>query len=202
MCFSQHPLVNLRKFLPQYEKNVRKFRTLTKIFFSEESSKNNSMEEAENLKNTAESLQNNLDKTEECKENKDIISPNIKQCELSPTGEGKTLNTSDSGEFANVISECNGGCESPVKEEEASPDSGSIDSKTINSACDENTMDESPTEPAPEGDQAQVEEDEQGNDDADVNTGKLMVDCVSDFILPILQPNTGCFPIQKRPVFS
>ena len=25
---------------------------------------------------------------------------------------------------------------------------------------------------------------------------------VSDFILPILQPNTGCFPIQKRPVFS
>ena len=24
----------------------------------------------------------------------------------------------------------------------------------------------------------------------------------SDFILPILQPNTGCFPIQKRPVFS
>ena len=148
------------------------------IFFSEESSKNNSMEEAENLKNTAESLQNNLDKTEECKENKDIISPNIKQCELSPTGEGKTLNTSDSGEFANVISECNGGCESPVKEEEASPDSGSIDSKTINSACDENTMDESPTEPAPEGDQAQVEDEEQGNDDADVNTGKLMVDCV------------------------
>ena len=24
----------------------------------------------------------------------------------------------------------------------------------------------------------------------------------SDFILPILQPNTGCFPIQNRPVFS
>ena len=25
---------------------------------------------------------------------------------------------------------------------------------------------------------------------------------ISDFILPILQPNTGCFPIKKRPVFS
>ena len=25
---------------------------------------------------------------------------------------------------------------------------------------------------------------------------------VSDFILPILQLNTGCFPIQKRPEFS
>ena len=24
----------------------------------------------------------------------------------------------------------------------------------------------------------------------------------SGFIMPILQPNTGCFPIQKRPVFS
>ena len=31
-------------------------------------------------------------------------------------------------------------------------------------------------EPAPEGDQAKVKEDEQGNDDADVNTGKLMMD--------------------------
>ena len=143
------------------------------LYFSEESSKNNALEEVENLKNAAESLQNNLDKTEECKENKDIMTPNIKECEPSPDGDGKTLNTSDSGEFSNnVISECNGGCESPVKEE-ASPVDGSIDLKTINSACDENNMDESPTEPAPEGNQELVEEDEQGNGDADVNTGKL-----------------------------
>ena len=32
-------------------------------------------------------------------------------------------------------------------------------------------------------------------------SGLILSKC-SNFILPILQPNTGCFPIQKRPVIS
>ena len=142
------------------------------VFFVEESTKNNTIEEAENLRNTAESLQNNLDKTEESKENQDIKTLNIKECEPSPEEDGKTLTSSEKGECANVISDCNG-CESSVKED-ASPDAGSINLKTISSACDETNMDESPTEPGPEpeGNQELVEG-EQGNGDAEAETGEI-----------------------------
>ena len=35
-----------------------------------------------------------------------------------------------------------------------------------------------------------------------ISLQKLKISIPSDFISTILQPNTGCFPIPKRPVFS
>lgn len=157
----------------------------------ESSTKNNTREETENLKNTAESLQNNLDKKEQGKENQDIKTLNIKECEpSSPEGDSKKLTQTESGEFVNVISECNG-CESSVKED-TSPDDGSIDLKTINSACDENNVDASPNEPAPEGNQELAEGEEQGNGDADVNSESRKPDPVRDICdIPVKLADLG-----------
>lgn len=156
----------------------------------ESSTKNNTLEETENLKNTAESLQNNLDKKEQGKENQDIKTLNIKECEPSSDGDAKKLTQTESGEFVNVNSECNG-CESSVKED-TSPDEGSIDLKTINSACDDNNVDASPDEPAPEGNQELAEGDEQGNGDADVNSDSRKPDPVRDICdIPVKLADLG-----------
>ena len=144
-------------------------------FVDESLDKTSLREQEENLKNVSESLQNNLSKTEERKENLEIKSPNITDCE-SPVGETssekKGISTSESGESISV-SECNGHS-SPVKEESVTENMGLMcKDNTENAICDENKMDQSPEEPTDEQEIPSTlgAEGEQGNGDASTNTG-------------------------------
>ncbi|XP_053377977.1 SRSF protein kinase 3-like isoform X2 [Mercenaria mercenaria] len=127
-------------------------------------------EQEENLKNSSESLQNNVCKIVDQKENLDMKNPNITDCE-SPTVEtSKGISTSTSGDSLSVsVSECNGH-DSPVKET-ASVEAGTVDNEvSVTTNCDDNVMDqesdgrsqgnEETEQDAPDGDQ------EKGDGDA------------------------------------
>lgn len=100
-------------------------------------------EQEENLKNSSESLPNNVCKIVDQKENLDLKNPTtITDCE-SPTVEtSKGISTSTSGDSISVsVSECNGH-DSPVKET-ASVTAGNIDNDvSVTNNCDDNVMDQ------------------------------------------------------------
>ncbi|KAL4226553.1 SRSF protein kinase 2 [Mactra antiquata] len=106
-------------------------------------------EQEENLKNSSESLQNNLGKIVDQKENLDMKNPNITDCE-SPTVETtKGISTSTSGDSLSVsVSECNGH-NSPSKEECTSVEtSGVVDNnESVTANCDDTVMDQGTDDP-------------------------------------------------------
>lgn len=105
--------------------------------------KSNIREQEENLKNSSESLPNNVCKIVDQKENLDTKNPTITDCE-SPTVETtKGISTSTSGDSISVsVSECNGH-DSPVKEETTSVSTGQVDNEEcVSGNCDDNLMDQ------------------------------------------------------------